>query len=237
MRASPPWRTLPERLLLAGCLLLGACTTVGPDFVRPEVPWLNDWSSSALRSDAAEGQPRDRAATEQWWRNFNDPALDRLVAEAQRAEHRRAHCRPAHSRGTRPARHRRQHTLSATAATDVVRRCVPASSSRTAPIPPFGATASASTSHGNWTSGASSGAASSLRMLPISPASPVTTTCRCWSRRRPPASTPPSAPSNSACALRTRTPRCRNAALKSPNACSRAATSPSSMSSRPGRST
>ena len=84
MRASPPWRTLPERLLLAGCLLLGACTTVGPDFVRPEVPWLNDWSSSALRSDAAKGQPRDRAATEQWWRNFNDPALDRLVAEAQR---------------------------------------------------------------------------------------------------------------------------------------------------------
>ena len=57
---------------------------MGPDFVRPEVPWLNDWSSSALRSGAAEGQPRDRAATEQWWRNFNDPALDRLVAEAQR---------------------------------------------------------------------------------------------------------------------------------------------------------
>jgi outer membrane protein TolC len=57
---------------------------VGPDFVRPEVPWLNDWSSSALRSGAAEGQPRDRAATEQWWRNFNDPVLDRLVAEAQR---------------------------------------------------------------------------------------------------------------------------------------------------------
>ena len=82
--APPPWRTLPERLLLAGCLLLGACTTVGPDFVRPEVPWLNDWSSSALRSGAAEGQPHDRATTEQWWRNFNDPALDRLVAEAQR---------------------------------------------------------------------------------------------------------------------------------------------------------
>ena len=31
-----------------------------------------------------KAQPRDRAATEQWWRNFNDPELDRLVAEAQR---------------------------------------------------------------------------------------------------------------------------------------------------------
>ena len=48
---------------------------------------------------------------------------------------------------------------------------MPASSSRTAPIPPLGATASASTSRGNWTSGASSGAASSLRMPPISRAS------------------------------------------------------------------
>ncbi len=37
------------------CLLLGACTTVGPDFARPEVPWLKDWSSSTLRSESAAG--------------------------------------------------------------------------------------------------------------------------------------------------------------------------------------
>ena len=85
-QCAPPRRGRgpPQRLLLAACLLLGACTTVGPDFVRPEVPWLKDWSSSTLRSEAAAGQTRERASTEQWWRNFNDPVLDRLVAEAQR---------------------------------------------------------------------------------------------------------------------------------------------------------
>jgi outer membrane protein, multidrug efflux system len=83
MCATTPRGMPPQCLLLSVCLLLGACTTVGPDFVRPEVPWLKDWSSSELRSDATAGQTRERAATEQWWRNFNDPVLDRLVAEAQ----------------------------------------------------------------------------------------------------------------------------------------------------------
>ena len=83
MRTTTPRRGLPQRLPLAACLLLGACTTVGPDFARPEVPWLKDWSSSTLRSESAAGQTRERASTEEWWRNFNDPVLDRLVAEAQ----------------------------------------------------------------------------------------------------------------------------------------------------------
>jgi outer membrane protein, multidrug efflux system len=84
MLATTLRRKLPQPLLLAVCLLLGACTTLGPDFVRPEVPWLARWSSSALRQDAAEGQKRERAATEEWWRNFKDPVLDQLVADAQR---------------------------------------------------------------------------------------------------------------------------------------------------------
>ena len=29
---------------LAGAMLLSACTTVGPDFKRPQVPWLADWT-------------------------------------------------------------------------------------------------------------------------------------------------------------------------------------------------
>jgi multidrug efflux system outer membrane protein len=85
MRVTTPRRMLPQRLLLAGSLLLGACTMVGPDFVRPEVPWLAHWSSSAMRSDAAvPGQQREHPTIDQWWRNFDDPALDLLVAEAQR---------------------------------------------------------------------------------------------------------------------------------------------------------
>jgi NodT family efflux transporter outer membrane factor (OMF) lipoprotein len=75
---SPAW---PFAVMAA--VLSSACTTVGPDFNRPEVPWLASWSGAATRPPAAEA-PRGRAQTEAWWRNFNDPVLDQLVAEAQR---------------------------------------------------------------------------------------------------------------------------------------------------------
>ena len=67
---------------LAAALQLGACTMVGPDFVRPKVPWLGEWSSEGLRQ-AERGEVRNRPATDEWWRNFNDVVLDSLVAEAQ----------------------------------------------------------------------------------------------------------------------------------------------------------
>jgi NodT family efflux transporter outer membrane factor (OMF) lipoprotein len=71
-------------IALAGATLLGACATVGPDFERPQVPWLAGWKGGSLASLAAEtGAPRN-AQTQQWWRNFNDPVLDHLIAEAQR---------------------------------------------------------------------------------------------------------------------------------------------------------
>ena len=35
---------------LAGAMLLSACTTVGPDFKRPQVPWLADWTGGSLQS-------------------------------------------------------------------------------------------------------------------------------------------------------------------------------------------
>ena len=68
---------------LAAALLFGGCA-VGPDFKRPEVPWLAVWSSGSLGSLTAEKRGMPKAQTEEWWRNFNDPVLDRLVAEAQR---------------------------------------------------------------------------------------------------------------------------------------------------------
>jgi len=59
---------------LAGCSL----PAVGPDFHRPETrtsPAYRDASAEHLRSVS------DRLASE-WWRDFGDPELDRLVAEA-----------------------------------------------------------------------------------------------------------------------------------------------------------
>ena len=69
---------------LAGAVLLSACTTVGPDFERPQVQWLGDWTGGSLKPLADARIPRSGDVRE-WWRNFNDPVLDQLIAEAQRA--------------------------------------------------------------------------------------------------------------------------------------------------------
>ena len=69
---------------LAGALLFGGCAAVGPDFKRPEVPWLAGWSSGSFDSLTPEECGLPKAQIEEWRRNFNDPVLDRLVEEAQR---------------------------------------------------------------------------------------------------------------------------------------------------------
>ena len=69
---------------LAAALLFAGCAAVGPDFNRPEVPWLASWSSGSLGALTAEERGLPKAQTEEWWRNFRDPVLDRYVAEAQR---------------------------------------------------------------------------------------------------------------------------------------------------------
>jgi outer membrane protein, multidrug efflux system len=74
----------PHLSALAAALLFEGCAAVGPDFKRPEVPWLAGWSSGSLGSLTAEKRGMPKAQTEEWWRNFNDPVLDRLVAEVQR---------------------------------------------------------------------------------------------------------------------------------------------------------
>jgi len=70
--------------VLAGAALLSACTTLGPDFKRPEVPWLPDWKGGSLESIAAGSRAAPGGPAPQWWRNFKDPVLDELVAQAQR---------------------------------------------------------------------------------------------------------------------------------------------------------
>ena len=75
----------PRLSVLVAALLLGGCAAVGPDFKRPEVASLADWSGGSLTALADEQRGKPRAQTENWWRNFDDPVLDALVAEAQRA--------------------------------------------------------------------------------------------------------------------------------------------------------
>jgi multidrug efflux system outer membrane protein len=78
-------RLRTRAVVLAGAAaLLGACTTVGPDFKRPQVPWLADWTGGSLESLATDPRAPRSGQTQEWWRNFNDPVLDYLVAEAQR---------------------------------------------------------------------------------------------------------------------------------------------------------
>ncbi|MDM0015785.1 efflux transporter outer membrane subunit [Variovorax sp. J22P168] len=81
------WRPGTLALALAGVLFLGGCTTVGPDFQRPEVAWLSGWKGGSLETLPEGKSPGVANAQLQssWWRAFDDRALDRLIAEAQRA--------------------------------------------------------------------------------------------------------------------------------------------------------
>jgi len=65
-------------------LLAGGCTAVGPDFHRPEVPWLGDWKGGSLEPLATATDHAQTPPTDEWWHVFNDPVLDQLVADAQR---------------------------------------------------------------------------------------------------------------------------------------------------------
>ena len=68
----------------AAMVLLGGCTTLGPNFSAPPVPWLQGWPGGAWRALAEESPPRAQPRDDEWWRQFGDPVLDQLVAEAQR---------------------------------------------------------------------------------------------------------------------------------------------------------
>ncbi|MCE9657651.1 MAG: TolC family protein [Burkholderiales bacterium] len=71
-------------LPLACVALLGACTTVGPDFRQPQVPWLAGWNGGSLQPLVADSRAARPDQLQTWWRAFKDPVLDQLIAEAQR---------------------------------------------------------------------------------------------------------------------------------------------------------
>src|SRR5688572_11258539 len=75
----------PVRLAAAlAALLASGCAVVGPDYQRPDVPWLEDWRGSPELA-AALTPPAAAVPHDGWWQVFNDPTLDQVVAEAQRA--------------------------------------------------------------------------------------------------------------------------------------------------------
>ena len=64
--------------ILAVAMMLAGCAAVGPDYVRPAVPTPVAFKESAGWKLA---QPADTEPRGPWWRIFDDPELDALVAQ------------------------------------------------------------------------------------------------------------------------------------------------------------
>ena len=70
--------------LVLGLALTG-CTMVGPDFERPEAPYLGSWSRGAgLPIDKKTGFTTRSEAVNDWWTLFKDPVLTAFINEAYR---------------------------------------------------------------------------------------------------------------------------------------------------------
>jgi len=77
MRLAPGIRQITRILGPAAFLAVSACQPVGPDFVKPEPEAAPDWAQPLGAGIATE--PAELA---EWWRAFEDPVLDELVATA-----------------------------------------------------------------------------------------------------------------------------------------------------------
>src|SRR6185312_9083087 len=76
LRTSSRLTRLIRPACCALCMMISACTrTTIPD-LRPDVP--GKWQHEGL----ASGEPLP--ALDTWWKAFNDPTLDQLIADAQR---------------------------------------------------------------------------------------------------------------------------------------------------------
>ena len=65
--------------ILAPLLLAAGCTTVGPEYVRPETTVNPEWLES--EQEQFDTSPAELA---QWWQTLDDPVLDELIATAIR---------------------------------------------------------------------------------------------------------------------------------------------------------
>jgi len=68
-----------RRLLLAGVLCLQGCVKLGPDFEPTREAWTGQWDTPALQL-ATQARPQPDAR--EWWRLFDDPVLEYVIAQA-----------------------------------------------------------------------------------------------------------------------------------------------------------
>lgn len=54
-----------------GCFLLAACSGIGPNYVKPNVPFPSQWIQGNSRASVT--------TSEAWWRQFHDPILNTLI--------------------------------------------------------------------------------------------------------------------------------------------------------------
>jgi len=69
-------RTTRFALTLAAVLTLSGCMTVGPDYQQPQTAVPAKWSATG------EVEAPDATVLAEWWRQYQDPVLDGLVADA-----------------------------------------------------------------------------------------------------------------------------------------------------------
>ena len=73
-------QTLPYLLLIS----LAACK-VGPDYARPETTYPFQWPWSKTEAEKADAKTAPQKMVGDWWKQFNDPALDRMIDEGLKA--------------------------------------------------------------------------------------------------------------------------------------------------------
>ena len=69
-------------------MLLGGCShlpSVGPDYAVPALPMPSGWQAQAevqVQVQAPKSTPEPAPDLARWWRQLDDPMLDRLVTDA-----------------------------------------------------------------------------------------------------------------------------------------------------------
>ncbi|UCC55513.1 MAG: efflux transporter outer membrane subunit [Gammaproteobacteria bacterium] len=71
--------SLPGAGIIVLLIGLGGCTTLGPDFERPEATIEPQWLETG---DAETGLHATESDHSDWWTLFNDPVLDKLIQQA-----------------------------------------------------------------------------------------------------------------------------------------------------------